>query len=64
MLGQPVFMGWALALAFAFGCLFSYISASSFVLQNIVGLSELGYSVVFALGALCGLLGAWSTSAS
>ena len=57
MLGQPVFMGWALALAFAFGCLFSYISASSFVLQNIVGLSELGYSVVFALGALCGLLG-------
>ena len=64
MLGQPVFMGWALALAFAFGCLFSYISASSFVLQNIVGLSELGYSVVFALGALCGLIGAWSTSAS
>lgn len=57
MLGHPVFMGWALALAFAFGCLFSYISASSFVLQNIVGLSELGYSVVFALGALCGLLG-------
>lgn len=57
MLGQRVFMGWALALAFAFGCLFSYISASSFVLQNIVGLSELGYSVVFALGALCGLLG-------
>ena len=57
MLGQPVFMGWALALAFAFGCLFSYISASSFVLQNIVGLSELGYSLVFALGALCGLLG-------
>lgn len=57
MLGQPVFMGWALALAFAFGALFAYISASSFVLQGIVGLSELGFSIVFAAGALCGLLG-------
>ncbi len=57
MLREPVFMGWALSLAFAFGALFSYISASSFVLQGIVGLSELGYSVVFAIGALCGMLG-------
>lgn len=57
MMRQPVFMGWALALAFGFGALFSYISASSFVLQNIVGLTPFGYSIVFAAGALCGLLG-------
>lgn len=54
---DPVFMGWALALAFGFGALFSYISASSFVLQNVVGLSEIGFSVAFAVCALGGVLG-------
>jgi MFS transporter, DHA1 family, multidrug resistance protein len=47
VLSSPRFMGYALALACVFTALFSYISASSFVLQNIVGLSPRMYSVTF-----------------
>lgn len=42
---------YALSLAFAFGALFSYIAASSFVIQNMLGFSALGYSLIFALNA-------------
>ena len=44
---------YALSFAFAFGALFSYVSASSFVAQNVLGFSALGYSGIFALNA-CG----------
>lgn len=47
VLGNRRFVGYALALAFAFTALFSYISASPFVLQNIVGLSPRAYSLTF-----------------
>lgn len=54
------FMAWALAMSLAFGSLFSYVSASSFVMQNVVGLSSIGYSIAFAAAAfgsvLAGLL--------
>ena len=53
VLGDRPFTLHALSFAFAFGALFSYISASSFVVQNVLGFSALGYSVVFALNA-CG----------
>jgi DHA1 family bicyclomycin/chloramphenicol resistance-like MFS transporter len=52
------FMAYALAFGLAFGALFSYISASSFVLQNVLGYSALGYSVVFAVNAGGSILGA------
>ncbi len=39
MLSNRRYLGYTLALAFVFTALFSYISASPFVLQNIVGLS-------------------------
>lgn len=45
------FMAWALAMSLAFGSLFSYVSASSFVMQNVVGLSSIGYSIAFAAAA-------------
>ena len=45
------FILYALGFAFSFGALFSYISASSFVIQNVLGYSALGYSVVFAINA-------------
>ncbi|MDO4253829.1 MAG: multidrug effflux MFS transporter [Kocuria sp.] len=45
------FMLWALTLSLGFGSLFSYISASSFVMQNVVGLSSMGYSIAFATAA-------------
>ncbi|GGC79316.1 Bcr/CflA family drug resistance efflux transporter [Tersicoccus solisilvae] len=49
------FMAYAFTFAFTFGALFSYISASSFVIQNVLGFSALAYSVVFAVNA-CGAI--------
>ena len=49
------FIGYVLACALSLGAGFAYISASSFVLQNIYRLSPLGYGLVFALNA-CGLI--------
>ncbi|GED00281.1 Bcr/CflA family drug resistance efflux transporter [Kocuria varians] len=53
VLSDRTFRRYALSFAFAFGALFSYISASSFVIQNVLGYSALAYSVIFALNA-CG----------
>ena len=57
-----VFAGYALTVAFAYASLFGYIAASSFVLQDIYGLSSTQFSLVFAANAagmiLLGLLNA------
>ncbi|GAA3335080.1 multidrug effflux MFS transporter [Amorphoplanes nipponensis] len=49
------YLGYALAQAFAFAALFSYISGSSFVLQDGYGLSPTTFSLLFGLNA-CGLI--------
>jgi DHA1 family bicyclomycin/chloramphenicol resistance-like MFS transporter len=46
-----VFTGYALTVAFAYASLFAYISASSFVLQDLYGLSATQFSLVFAANA-------------
>lgn len=46
------YMGFMLTFVFAFGTMFAYISGSTFALQNILGMSETGYSLVFALNSL------------
>jgi MFS transporter, DHA1 family, multidrug resistance protein len=46
-----VFLGYVLACGLGMGAVFGYIAGSSFVLQNIYGLSPLAYSLVFALNA-------------
>ncbi|MDE8668189.1 multidrug effflux MFS transporter [Pseudarthrobacter sp. H3Y2-7] len=51
VLTTPSFMAYAMTFGFTFGALFSYISASSFVVQNVLGFSALGYSVIFAVNA-------------
>ena len=43
--------GYALTVAFAYASLFAYISGSSFVLQDLYGLSATQFSLVFALNA-------------
>ncbi|MCG2621189.1 multidrug effflux MFS transporter [Arthrobacter sp. I2-34] len=58
VLRTPSFMAYALTFGLVFGTLFSYISASSFVVQNVVGFSALGYSVVFAVNAGGAIAGA------
>jgi MFS transporter, DHA1 family, multidrug resistance protein len=50
-----VFLGYALACGLGMGGTFAYIAGSSFVLQNVYGLSPQWYGLVFALNA-CGLV--------
>ncbi|TQS45784.1 multidrug effflux MFS transporter [Cryptosporangium phraense] len=52
VLGNRRYLGYALAMIFAMGALFGYISASPFVLQTIFGLSSGWFSVAFAANAL------------
>lgn len=46
------YLGWTGALVLGFAAMFAYISASPFVLQNVLGLSVGAYSVAFAANAL------------
>ncbi len=58
---RPAFMGYALAFAFGFGTMFSYIAGSSYVFQDIFGMSPIGFSLFFAANAIA-LVGANSTN--
>lgn len=44
-----IFMGYVLAMGFVSAGMFAYISGSSFVIQNVFGVSEQGYSLIFAM---------------
>lgn len=61
VLGDRVYLGYTLAFAFAFTTMFAYISASSFVYQNVLGLSTVHYAIAFAGNAL-GLMAASAVS--
>ena len=52
VLARPVFVGYLVAFVAGFAALFSYISASSFVLQDVLGLSARAYSLDFGANAL------------
>jgi len=49
LLKDRVFMGYALSSGFVTAALFAYLSGSSFVLQNIYGVSPQMYSIIFAV---------------
>jgi len=51
------FVGYTLTQSFGIGILFSFISGSSFVLQNEYGLGSTTYALLFALNALALILG-------
>jgi DHA1 family bicyclomycin/chloramphenicol resistance-like MFS transporter len=55
LFGDRIYVGYALTQAFAFAALFSYISGSSFVLQDGYGVSPTVFSLLFGLNA-CGLI--------
>lgn len=46
------YLGYAFTFAFGFGALFSYISASPFVVQDVLGLSPGQFSIIFAINSL------------
>ncbi|MET9318649.1 multidrug effflux MFS transporter [Streptomyces sp. NPDC003038] len=52
LLGDRVFAGYTLAGGFAFAVLFSYISASPFVVQEIYGASPQAFSLLFGVNAV------------
>jgi len=61
-LGSRVYLGNALAFAFAFATMMAYISASPFVYQVMMGFSEVQYGISFGVNAL-GLAGFSAISA-
>jgi DHA1 family bicyclomycin/chloramphenicol resistance-like MFS transporter len=56
LLGDRLFAGYALSSALAFGALFSYISGSSFVYQDVFDVSPQVYGLLFALNGVALLL--------
>jgi len=52
LLGDRIFMGYALSQGFVIAAMFAYISGSPFVIQNIFGASPQMYSVFFAVNGL------------
>ncbi|EID17629.1 multidrug effflux MFS transporter [Mycolicibacterium phlei] len=52
VLGNRYYIGYTLTMAFAAAGMFAYISASPFVLQNIIGLSPQAYAFTFGACAL------------
>ncbi len=57
VLGSRSYRGPVAVFALSFGVMMAYISASPFVYQNVVGLSEVGYGVAFGVNAV-GLIAA------
>ncbi|WP_449279462.1 multidrug effflux MFS transporter [Leucobacter sp. GX0328] len=55
----PLFAGFAGAFGLAYAGMMAYISASSFIVQDVFGLSPLGYSLTFALTSATFMCGAW-----
>lgn len=52
LLGRRTFMGYVLVLALVSAALFTYISGSSFVFENLHGVSSTTYSLIFATNAV------------
>ncbi len=52
VLANRQYVGYLLTFCFAFTALFAYISASPFVIQNVMGMSTGAYTLVFSLNAL------------
>ncbi|MEA2179296.1 MAG: transporter, family, multidrug resistance protein [Solirubrobacteraceae bacterium] len=52
LLRQRDFMGYAIASSLSFATVFAYVSGSSFVLQDIYGLSPTVYSIVFGFNGI------------
>lgn len=52
LLGDRIFTGYVLSGSFAFAALFTYVSASAFVIQDIYGASPQTFSLLFGLNSI------------
>lgn len=55
-----LYLGYALAFGASYGVLMVYISSSSFIVQEVLGMTPLGYGLTFSLTSIFVMLGAWS----
>lgn len=62
VLARPAFLGYALTGTFGFGTMVVYIGASSFIYQEVIGFTTIGFGIAFAVNA-CGLIAAGLVSA-
>ncbi|UYG16352.1 multidrug effflux MFS transporter [Brachybacterium huguangmaarense] len=62
LLSRPIFVAYLLVNAFSAFALMAYVSASSFVVQELLDYSSTTYSILFAINSL-GMMGASLTSA-
>lgn len=53
------YVGYALAFATSSGALFVYLGSSSFIVQNMFGLTPGGYALTFTFGAAASMVGSW-----
>lgn len=63
ILRRPAYVAYMLAFVFSFGTLFSYISGSTYVLQNNLGMSATEYALVFAVNSFGILAFSWVSNA-
>ncbi|WP_161597655.1 multidrug effflux MFS transporter [Fluviispira multicolorata] len=59
ILSNRTYLGYTLTISFAWCAYFSFISSSSFIFQDIIGVSSVIYGVIFALvsfGYICGTI--------
>jgi len=59
LVAKPVYLCYVLAYACAYGTLIAYLGTSSFIVQGLLGLPPLGYSVTYTITALTIMLGSW-----
>lgn len=59
LLRHPVFMGYTIAFAAGYAALMVYISSSSFIVQEVLEITPLGYSLTFSLSSVAVMAGAW-----
>jgi MFS transporter, DHA1 family, multidrug resistance protein len=59
LLRHPVFMGYAVAFGAGYAALMVYISSSSFIVQEVLGITPLGYGLTFSLSSVSVMAGAW-----
>jgi DHA1 family bicyclomycin/chloramphenicol resistance-like MFS transporter len=56
------YLGYAIAFAAGYGALMAYISSSSFIAQEVFGVSPLGYALIFSLSSIAIMIGAAATA--
>jgi len=59
LLRHGPYVGYAVAFGAAYAALIVYISSSSFIVQNVLGLTPLGYGLTFSLTSVAFMSGAW-----